>query len=122
MALRGIAIAAGLLLALIGLRFLLVPADAFRTFGIGRSPGPETLAVIIGIRDLWLGALGIGLAALRQWRALALWLGLGALVCWADAAVVVRAGGPAAALAFHAGSGVVCAVLAWLCARLRGGA
>jgi hypothetical protein len=111
----GLAVAAGFVLAVIGVRFLVVPADAVRTFGLGRSPEPAMLAAIIGIRDLWLAALAIGLAAFKEWRALALWLGLGALVCWADASLVARAGGPSWAVGYHSLSGVLCAVVGWAC-------
>jgi hypothetical protein len=109
---------AGIVLALIGLRFLLAPEAAMRFFGIGSAPATHTLAGLVGLRDLWLGLLAIGLAALREWRALALWLGLGGLVCLGDAAIVAGTTAKAAAIAFHVGSGLVCAALAGAVYRL----
>jgi hypothetical protein len=104
----------GLVLAAIGVRFLLVPEAAARFFGVGATPSQGVLSVIVALRDLWLGLLAVGLAWLGEWRALALWLGLGALVCVADAALVAATSGRPLALAFHLGSGLVCGVLARL--------
>jgi divalent metal cation (Fe/Co/Zn/Cd) transporter len=128
MSTRTIIVLSGLVaavLTIIGFRFLFAPADAVRTFGLGKAPDVSALAAIIGIRDLWLAALAAGLAWFREWRALALWFGLGALVCWADATLVASRSGPAAALVFHSGSGVLCALIGWLAwrrhQRSRGG-
>ena len=109
--LRVLAILAGGLLFLIGVRFLIVPESAARTFGLARGAGPVELGAIIGLRDLWLGALAILLAVLREWRALALWFLLGAGVCLADAIIAGSSSGKALAIAFHAGSGIFCLVL-----------
>lgn len=112
----GLAVAAGVVLAVIGARFLHVPNHAARTFGLSNPPGPFDLHRIVGVRDLWLAGLLIGLVLLRQWRGLALCLGLGALVCFADAAIVAGSSGAGWAIAFHVGSGFYCAVagaLAW---------
>lgn len=110
--------AAGLVLLIIGLRFLAWPEAATRSFGLGRTPSPQALDVVIGLRDIWLGGLAVAFALLREWRALALWLLLGAIVCLGDAVIVAVHGGPWAALAFHVGSGVFCAVLGWRCRRI----
>lgn len=109
--LRALAISAGALLVLIGVRFLLVPESAAKTFGLARGAGLAELAAIIGLRDLWLGALAVLLAALREWRALALWFLLATGVCFADAVVAGSSSGKPLAIAFHAGSGVFCLAL-----------
>ncbi|CFX43892.1 conserved membrane protein of unknown function [Candidatus Filomicrobium marinum] len=106
-----LAVIAGALLTLIGIRFLLVPDSAAKTFGLTPAMAGAQLHAIIGLRDIWLGALAIAFALLGQWRALALWFLFGVLVCWADAAIVATSGGPRLAIAFHTGSGVFCLVL-----------
>jgi hypothetical protein len=111
--LLGICLLGGVLLTVIGVRYLLLPEQAARTFGLPRRPAGHELYSIIGLRNVWLGLLAIGFAALRQWRALALWFGLGALVCFADATIAVSAYGPLPAIAFHVGSGLSCLALLW---------
>ncbi len=112
-----LSVAAGLALLVIGIRFLTVPHQASRFFGIGFPPGPFDLHHVIGLRDLWLALLLIGLALLQEWRALALCLGLGVLVCGGDALIVMQSSGRLDAIAFHLVSGVYCGVLAWLVMR-----
>lgn len=107
-----LAFGAGLLLAVIGIRFMLVPRSAANTFGLAKEIEGFELHYLVGLRDIWLGALAMVLALLREWRALAVWFGLGALVCFADAAIAGASSGKIAAVAFHAGSGVVCGWLA----------
>lgn len=114
----GLAVAAGIALAVIGVRFLTVPHQAARFFGLSNPPGVHDLHHVVALRDLWLAALLVGLAVMRQWRGLALALGLGALVCWADAAIVAGSSGRTEAIAFHVASGVYCAALAWAAARI----
>jgi hypothetical protein len=111
---------AGLVLLLIGIRFLVVPDAATRMFGLGNRPAISALDAVIGLRDLWLGGLAIAFALLREWRALALWLLMGAGVCAGDALVVANSNGPLAALAFHAASGLFCAIAGWLCWQQAG--
>ena len=106
---------AGAALVIIGIRFQFWPDAAARFFGIGLRPAGTELHSVVALRDIWLGALALGLAAWREWRALALWCGLGALVCWGDAALVVSAGGKAPAIMFHSLSGVACALIAVAC-------
>lgn len=106
-----LAILAGFLLALIGFRFLIVPDSAVKTFGLPPSATGHQLHHIIGLRDLWLAALALALAVLSEWRALALWLFLGVLVCWGDALIVAISGGHPLAITFHAASGVYCLAL-----------
>ena len=125
---------AGALLAIIGIRFLIVPDRAAVTFGLLARPNGFQLHNVVALRDLWLGLLAIALAWFGEWRALALWFGLGALVCFGDAGIVVAAAdkpllwvllphyGKPLEVLFHMGSGVFCGVLAALCWRraLRG--
>lgn len=119
--LRVLAILAGGLLLLIGVRFLIVPDSAARTFGLGRQLLGAELHWIVGLRDLWLGALAILLAVLREWRALSLWFLLGAGVCLADAGIAAHSSGKALAIAFHAGSGIFCLALGLALWRLGKG-
>jgi hypothetical protein len=89
-----------------------VPESAARTFGVPGRPAGYELHAIIGLRNIWLGLLAVSLAALRQWRALALWFAFGAAVCFADAVIVARATGAAPNVAFHVGCGFAFVVLA----------
>ena len=109
--LKPVSIAAGLLLGIIGARFLLVPDAAARTFGLARSGIVHELHHMVGLRDLWLSAILIVLVALGEWRAAAVWLLLAAPVCFADAVIAAASSGKAWAVAFHAGSGLVCLAL-----------
>lgn len=115
--LKLLAIGTGLALFVIGIRFLVVPERAGQFFGLGRPGGAYDLHYVVALRDLWLALLLIGLALLENWRALALALGLGALVCFGDALIVSASSGRLWPLLFHSGSGVFCAVLAALCWR-----
>ena len=109
--LLGVCLLGGVLLTVIGVRYLLLPEQAARTFGLPPHPVGHELHAIIGVRNVWLGLLAIGFAALRQWRALALWFALGAIVCFADATIVAGARGSLPAFAFHIGSGLCCLAL-----------
>jgi Domain of unknown function (DUF4267) len=109
--LLGVCFLGGVLLTVIGVRYLLLPEQAARTFGLPARPAGHELHTIIGLRNVWLGLLAIGFAALRQWRALALWFALGALVCFADATIVAGTRGPLSSFAFHVGSGLFCLAL-----------
>ena len=106
---------AGLVLLAIGFRFLIVPEAATRTFGLGAKPDAVALDAVIGLRDVWLAGLALAFAVWREWRALALWLVLGAGVCIGDALIVAADGGPSTALAFHGVSGVFCGAVGWRC-------
>lgn len=106
----------GVLLAVIGARYMLVPESAARTFGVPGRPAGHELHYIIGLRNLWLGGLAIAFATLRQWRALALWFAMGAIVCFADAGIAASSIGRLPHIAFHVGCGLACialAVAAW---------
>lgn len=118
-AVRVLAVLTGLALVLIGLRFLVTPGPAAKFFGAGPGSYPTALHHVIGLRDLWLGLLAIALALLNEWRALALWLALGALVCFADSVIAWAATGRTLSIAFHIASGVFCAALAIACWRRR---
>lgn len=115
--LRILAASTGVILLIIGIRFLLVPHQAARFFGIAPGPGSAELHYVIGVRDIWLAVIVIILATLADWRGLAIWLGLGVLVCVADAAIAAHSSGKALAVAFHLASGVFCGALALACWR-----
>jgi hypothetical protein len=99
---------AGFAMLVIGARFLLVPGSAAKFFGVGALPTGHQLHFAVGLRDLWVGALALAFAWTRQWFALALWFGLGALVCFGDALIVALQGDRPSAVTFHAVSGVLC--------------
>lgn len=109
---------AGVLLAVIGVRYLLTPESAARTFGIPARPAGYELYYIIGLRNVWLGLLAVAFAALREWRALALWFALGAIVCFADGSIAASSTGRLPQVAFHFGCGLACIGLAAGCWRL----
>lgn len=113
--LKVLAIGTGLALLVIGIRFLVVPERAAQFFGLGRPGGAYDLHYVVALRDLWLALLLIGMAVMEEWRALALALGLGALVCFGDALIVAGSSGRIWPLLFHTCSGVFCSVLAGLC-------
>jgi hypothetical protein len=116
----GLAIATGVVLLAIGLRFLLVPDQAARFFGLSQPPGVFDLHLVVALRDLWLAFILVFLALLREWRSLAISLGLGALVCFGDSLIVAASSGNRLAVAFHMVSGIFCAGLAlsaWGCSQ-----
>jgi Domain of unknown function (DUF4267) len=102
----------GALLTAIGIRYFITPEGAARTFGVTARPAGYEFHYIIGLRNVWLGLLAVALAALREWRVLALWFGLGAFVCFADAAIAASATGRLPQIAFHVGCGFACVGLA----------
>lgn len=106
----------GVLLTVIGVRYFLTPEGAARTFGVPARPVGHELHYIIGLRNVWLGLLVVTFALLREWRALALWFGFGAAVCFADAGIVASSTGRGPQIVFHAVCGVACiglSVLTW---------
>jgi hypothetical protein len=107
----------GAILALIGLHHLLVPESAAHSFGVSGQPSGHELHAIIGLRNLWLGALAIALAALRQWHGLAFWFAIGAVVCLSDAVIAAQATGKLPQVAFHVLVGLFWPLLAALCWR-----
>lgn len=115
--LQGLAIAAGLALALIGVRFGFVPRSAARFFGIDAPAEAPHLHYVIALRDIWLGLLIIVFALWRDWRALAMWLAFGAVVCFVDAVVVAFATAWIWSVLFHIASGTYCAALGIACWR-----
>ncbi len=115
--LQGLAIAAGVALTLIGMRFGLVPRSAARFFGIDTPSAPAHLHYVIAVRDIWLGLLIIALALLRDWRAMALWLAFGAVVCFADVLIVANATAWIGPMLFHVASGTYCGALGVACWR-----
>jgi hypothetical protein len=113
-----LAIIGGVLLTIIGVRYFLTPEGAARTFGVPARPQGFELYYIIGLRNVWLGLLAVAFALLREWRALALWFALGAVVCFADASIAGSSTGRVPQVAFHAGCGLACIALAAGCWRL----
>lgn len=109
----GLSVAAGVALLVIGVRFLLLPHQASRFFGLSSPPREFDLHKVIALRDLWLAILLISLATFREWRALSICLGLGALVCLADSLIVMFSSGRPSAVIFHLASGIYCGALAW---------
>jgi hypothetical protein len=110
-----LSVVAGLALLVIGVRFLTVPQAAARFFGIGGQPSSFDLHYVIALRDIWLALLLIVLALVRDWRGLALWLGLGALVCFGDSWIAAVSSGRAVSVAFHIASGIYWGALAAAC-------
>jgi hypothetical protein len=106
------AIAVGALLALIGMRFLLAPDLAARQFGVATVSTDAALHRAIGLRDIWLGLVAIGLALWRWWPGLALWFAAGTVVCLGDAVLVLASSGSAWAVAFHLAAGALFAGVA----------
>lgn len=106
------AVVTGTLFGVIGLRYLLIPESAARTFGVPGRPAGHELYYIIGLRNLWLAALAIGLAALRQWHGLALWFATGTAVCFADALIAANSTAKVPQVAFHLVCGLGWALLA----------
>lgn len=107
----------GVLLTVIGVRYFLTPEGAARAFGVSPKPAGYEFHYIIGLRNVWLGLLAVAFALLREWRALALWFGFGALVCFADAGIAASSTGRLPQIAFHAGCGVACVWLAAVAGR-----
>ena len=110
----GVCLLGGVLLTVIGARYFLTPEGAARTFGVPARPAGNELHYIIGLRNVWLGLLAVAFALLREWRTLALWFGLGTIVCFADAAIAASATGKVPQVAFHVACGVACVVLSVL--------
>jgi hypothetical protein len=108
----------GVLLTIIGVRYFLTPEGAARTFGVPGRPAGYELYYVIGLRNVWLGLLAVAFALLREWRALALWFAMGAVVCFADAAIAASSTGRLPQVAFHAGGGLAFIGLAAGCSRL----
>lgn len=108
----------GVLLTVIGIRFFITPESAARTFGVPGRPEGYELYYVIGLRNVWLGLLAVAFAAMREWRALALWFALGAIVCFADGSIAASSTGRVPQVAFHFGCGLACVGLAAGCWRL----
>lgn len=107
----------GVLLFAIGIRYLAAPEAAALTFGIPKRPQALELHYITGLRNVWLGGLAIAFAALREWRALALWFAMATIVCFADAFIAAGSAGRWPHVAFHVASGIASIGLSWLAFR-----
>ena len=68
-----LSVGAGLLLTVIGIRFLIVPRTAALNFGLAKDSVGQALHHMVGLRDIWLGGLALVLVWLREWRALMWW-------------------------------------------------
>ncbi len=108
---------AALAVTLVGLRFLIWPDEAARFFGLIGRPNGFQLHAVVALRDLWLGLLALGLVWMGQWRALTLWLVLGALVSFGNAGIVFGANGKLAGIALHFAAGLFLTTLAALAYR-----
>src|SRR5688572_2041574 len=117
-AISTICLLGGVLLTVIGIRYLLVPQSAARTFGVPGRPAGFELHYIVGLRNVWLGLLAIAFAALREWRALALWFAAATVVCFGDGVIAAISTGGVPQVAFHFACGAASAVLAALCWRV----
>jgi len=118
LAVRTCGVLGGAVLAGIGVRFLVAPDLAAREFGIAASLPGRAFHQAIAVRDIWLGGLAAAFAWFGEWRALALWLGLGALACLADAAIAAQASGRPGAVAFHIGAAILSGVVGHAAWRL----
>jgi Domain of unknown function (DUF4267) len=113
----GLCLVGGTLLTLIGIRYFLVPQSAAYTFGVPDQPAGFELHYIVGLRNVWLGLLAAAFAALREWRALALWFTAAVVVCFVDGMIAASSTGGVPQVAFHFGCGIASAALAALCWR-----
>lgn len=111
-------IAGGLLLFAIGLRFLVEPGGAARSFGLAREGIRNELHWLVGLRDLWLAALVIAFAIYKEWRSVGLWFGFGAIVCFADSGIAAVSGGKFWPIAFHVVCGFLSVGIAWMALKL----
>ncbi|MGH1417393.1 MAG: DUF4267 domain-containing protein [Hyphomicrobiaceae bacterium] len=114
---RWLGLGVGFILIIIGVRFFWVPGAASFTFGVAHPPVGDALHHVIGVRDIWLGALAVAFVAFREWRALAFWMLGAGVTCLTDAWIVSQSTGNSYAIAFHLVSGVLCLLLfrgAWI--------
>lgn len=111
----GAALITGIVLVGIGLRFLFDPTTAATFFGVSRTSPGFALHQAVALRDIWLGLLAVAFALLRDWRSLALWLALGAIVCFGDAWIAASSSQRWVSVTFHLASGALCLALAVLC-------
>ena len=107
----------GVLLTVIGVRYLLMPEEAARTFGVPAAGGVRT-PLHHRPEERLARAAGGRLRPVREWRALALWFALGRSCV--SPTRPLRQARPAELpqVAFHVGCGLACIVLA---GRLPGG-
>lgn len=110
-----LALLSGLTLTVIGLRFLFDPLNAATFFGVLRDDPGFGLHYAVAFRDVWLGLIAVAFALLKDWRALTIWLGFGALVCFADAWIAATSSVRWVSIMFHMASGLFCGALARIC-------
>lgn len=93
------------------------PEAAAGFFGIDGTDPRSPLHWVVGIRDIWLGALLAIAVRFDDWRAVTWWLVLAVGVCFADAVIAGLASGRPVSIAFHTLSGIGAAILAELSRR-----
>ncbi|MFI7533203.1 DUF4267 domain-containing protein [Streptosporangium sp. NPDC049376] len=90
----GLAVLLDLLIAFIGLRFLLTPGPAAAGYGVpAKENGDAAYLTIKGLRDLTYGLLGLALLAFAGARAEAWFMLVVAIVPFVDTVIVLRHGG-----------------------------
>jgi hypothetical protein len=103
------AAASGLAFIALGLRAIIVPATSSSGFGLPMTSASEILWVqVYGSRTMLLGVIALVLLLLRNVRALAWMLAIGALVPFFDMGLIISHAGPGPILFRHA------AYVAWL--------
>ncbi|MQY04514.1 DUF4267 domain-containing protein [Actinomadura macrotermitis] len=112
----GLAVALNLLIAFIGLRFLLVPRPAAAGYGVpAKQDGDAAYLTIKGLRDLTYGVMGLALTAFAGAHAVGWFMLVVALVPLGDTLIVLRHGGTkAVAFGIHFATAVVVLISAAL--------
>ena len=99
----------GLAFMALGLRAILIPATSSSGFGLPMTTASEVLWVqIYGSRTMLLGAIALVLLSLRNVRALAWMLAIGAFLPFFDMGLIISQTGPGPILLRHA------AYIVWL--------
>lgn len=114
---RGLLIISGLVglgLIFIGIRFLAAPETGERGYGLNFSENADySFHYIKGIRDLFCGTLILALTFWKRRAELALTLGLGAMIPFADFLIILNApNSNPAALWIHGVTAIVLVALA----------
>jgi hypothetical protein len=112
----GLAVVVVVLVAFIGLRFLLAPRAAAAAYGVpARQDGDPAYLTIKGLRDFALGLLGAALLAFAGAHASGWYMVVGAIIPLGDMLIVLRHGGSkAVAFGIHFATAVVLFVSAAL--------
>ncbi|MFF4411302.1 DUF4267 domain-containing protein [Streptosporangium sp. NPDC001559] len=112
----GLAVLLDLLIAFIGLRFLLTPGPAAAGYGVpAKENGDAAYLTIKGLRDLTYGLVGLALLAFAGARAEAWFMLVVAIVPLVDTVIVLRHGGTrAVAFGIHFATAVTVLISAAL--------